>query len=89
MSKVNHYMRKDAIMRGIVTGEPGRALCGETFLPTSQGGEAVPGSEAASVKARMCEKCESIFDSLRTEKAAEKDRVPSPNRELSSIGGVL
>lgn len=64
-SDLNHYMRKTDITRAIVDGIPGRAICGEIFLPSHQGSEAMPGSEAASSKLEVCGECVRIYDGLR------------------------
>ncbi|MBN6192074.1 DUF3039 domain-containing protein [Aneurinibacillus sp. BA2021] len=56
---VNHWVRKSAILAGVVTGEAARALCGQSFVPSSQGG-----GSAADTTASVCPLCESVYDGL-------------------------
>ncbi|PWC05434.1 DUF3039 domain-containing protein [Agromyces badenianii] len=59
---VNHYMTKRAIMRGLVDGTPGRALCGEVFTPSSHGG-----GEVSDRRAIVCPTCQTIYNTLTKE----------------------
>lgn len=56
---VNHWVPKSAILAGVVNGEPALALCGQSFVPSSQGG-----GSAADVAASLCPLCESVYDGL-------------------------
>lgn len=72
-SDLNHYMSKTAITRAIVEGVPGKALCGEVFLPQSQGAEAMPWRPQANRKRKTCPNCELFYGALRSD-AEEKTK---------------
>lgn len=56
---VNHWVLKSAILAGVVNGEPARALCGESFVPSSQSG-----GSTADTTASLCLPCQSVYDGL-------------------------
>lgn len=66
-------MRRDAIEVGILTGKPGRAICGETFVPELRVGS---GGLADAPDLRTCPACKDIYDSLPAETADIQDREP-------------
>jgi len=59
---LNHYLRKNSILRGIVEGKPQRAICGETFVPESFGNGEV--SYRTNGELVICPICAHLFDAL-------------------------
>lgn len=56
---LNHWLRKAAITRAIVTGEPAKALCGEVFTPSSEGN-----GTTADGAAMICPLCQLAYEQL-------------------------
>lgn len=69
----NHYMKRSAIDLAILTGKPGRALCGVRWVPELRVGS---DGRADNPDLPVCPACEDIYDSLDAETADTRDREP-------------
>ena len=67
----NHYMRGFAIDEGMITGKPGRTLCGDRFAPQLRVGS---GGSADDPSLPICVACEDIYDGLEESNAEDRER---------------
>lgn len=56
---VNHYVRRDRILRSIVEGVPVRAACGERFVVEARGGGRT--HDATGI---ICPACEALYERM-------------------------
>lgn len=79
----NHYMRRSAIDLAILTGKPGRTLCGDRFAPELRVGSS-GGADDPSLP--VCPECQRIYEGLEPGRTEEKS---SPLWDEASIDEAL
>lgn len=64
---LNHYVRREAMDFGILTGKPARALCGVVFVPELRVGSS---GGADNPELPTCPECERIYGGLEDDISA-------------------
>jgi len=79
---VNHSMRRDYILEGVVEGTARPAWCGRVFVATSRGGGRTDISGAPD-----CPDCISLIEKAKAH-AAARERLESLRDELDRLTGT-